>query len=252
MSDIFYTTKLHDKAEIIATSTAASGTAKENLLDKNLNSIWTPNVLTAGNYIDIDTNETANDVDSIGLWIADYNNAYTSHQVRVISDTDSGFGTFVQNMALTNFGTNNPLVILDLTSAVSDKRYIRFVFGAFSSAIKIAHVFLFRKRTHSIGHNLPVKDNPEYNNRNDRAEDQNKVDVLSRVYSSDATDGAVLDNVFEECGGTRRLFALAEGSDGYLCKLTHNTRKRTVIGHGFYEHQFDMKTIPYVEDGESY
>lgn len=249
----FYTTKLHDKAIITAVSGTGGG-AKENMLDKKLNTIWKPAAVTAGQSIIIDSGTTVNQIDAFGIWIANYNIGYHTNgvQMKLMYSSDNFVADVHNACSYTTLPTDDPLNIIDLSSSITNQRYWAIVFGALGTAIEVAHIFLFRKRSHSLGHNLPVSDNPYYNNRNGRAEDQNKVDYISRELISDTTDQAVLDAAFEEMGGTRRLFVLNDYSGQYLCRLTHDKRKRSVIGHEFYKHQFDMETIPYVEDGETY
>jgi len=120
----FYTTEVHDKAEITSVSSEASGTAKENMLDGLLNTIYSPTV-TSAMIITIDTHTTDNYVEAFGLWVANYGEDYTNCQIKLQYSTDNFSSDINDACSLTTFGTSDPLVIIDLSSAVEDKRYFR-------------------------------------------------------------------------------------------------------------------------------
>lgn len=255
---IFYTTQAHDKMFVKSVTNTATGTDKHNMLDHNLDTIWSPSDYSNYKAIVVDLGSSGITVDAMGLWIANYDTDFSSARFQMEgSDNDSDYF----NIQLWFFTANAALNIGDYAAGLT-WRYYKCTFIDLPEAPEVAHIFFFRKRTISRGPGIPADELDIYANREARlfgnrriikVEAQKEVQDIERSYQLiTGTEKDTAHTIFQEMGGSRRLFVLKENSDQYLCRLTHNKELRTHIAHERYEMSFHMQTLTYIADGESY
>ena len=254
---------VHEYAYIYSATSEATGTAKENLLDQNLDTIWTPTT-TDTQYIIIDLG-SARPLSAIGLWIANYLTDFSATHVSVEGKVDSNFASgatlILDSVSLTHL--LNPLWFYDFAET-NTFRYFRITLASLPAVIDLAHIFLLNKHalTYSYNKDASSKNKRYSNNRvtlNGNKQyistaDKSYVYVLHRTYDAIGTTFmTMMQTIFDNSFGGRQLIILQEGdavSDALVCRIMHDEPQVTIMDYNYEQHVLDMESLAYIKDGE--
>lgn len=260
---IFYTNKLCLSSTFQESSTQSAASSGDNLLDQNLNTFWESSVGTTGRYFTIDTETATNDVDAMALWNCNYT-ARDYSDITIFINASINNSDWSANLYEdTPFSNGVPLAVFDLSTAVSDQRYVRVTFSAQTTTMHIGQVFLFRKRQISAPSELPSEPRLKYINKSNMLEAghglvrnvaQNPISIFDKNFTIEGSSNFITARaIFQECMGMYGIFVYKDNSNEWVCRLTHDEEQ---FGHSskdlYQPYSFRFASLPYISDGESY
>lgn len=255
-----------EKASLtLATGSLAAG-ALQNLFDNDPDS-WASFTHAGGIVlfnVDMGAVVTA---DQFAMRFYDYNTDYDSgtQAIAILTD-DNDNGAYSATTQVAGVAIDNTVgtpVYMPFTSFTSStKRYWQIAFGNITMTLKIANLFLLRKRSITIGNVWPQNDAKAYESRvihgpggRDMVSivNRNAQRIIPRKWLfSGSTNWTALQAAFDDSKGCAFPLILAEGSNRYLVRITNDTLSESQRDYLVYEPSLQLNEIPYVEDGENY
>lgn len=256
----YYTTKAHRNATASAATTPATGN-KVNVVDQNLDTIWSPPDATA--YVTIDCGaDTTVGIDAVGIWITNYDTDFSSATLTINADNSTPPTTNRGSSTIDH--DSGPLFYFDL-AAEHAYRYWQFAFTSLPATnIQIGQMFLLKKRTIQTTAEFPVTDEETFFNdvatmnggrQYVNIQAGNYITVYTHRYTfiSDSNRDAYR-NAFIDSNGRARPFIYRPDTDviddSAVCRFEQDKPNIQEIDFDYYKAQAKFRTLPYIEAGE--
>ena len=83
---------------------------------------------------------------------------------------------------------------------------------------------------------------------------QNPVYIFDKNFTIEGSANfSTARTIFQECMGMYGIFVYKDGSDEWVCRLTHDVEQFSHVSKDLYQpYSFKFARLPYISDGESY
>jgi hypothetical protein len=249
------------RPEIHSVTSEADGHPVEMAFDWNLDTYWEPT--TTGSQTIIIDLQSAQDIDSLALFIRNYNTDFGAEIVSLAHSSDGSTWITEASWTLMTYGAVGiPLKVFPVLTMTAYRYWSITFSGTITQKVQVAAIILYNKSTISQGNQDPEADDIEYV-VDVLAEDGlptlkhrvNKMPVRRFIrtwrFVSDA-DYQVLQQVIADCLGSGRPLILGEDSAYYLVEIVDDNFDQEKTGAGEYLPTVTFQTLPYNGDGDGY
>ena len=266
---------------VIDSATSNSADAIANLIDFNLDTVWTPSS-TAQQTITVDTQSVVHaspipspiptptiGVMAAGIWIANSDVDFSvstgsGMTVRALFSDDDGVSDPYAGTAIHNYEPNGGSMFW-FTFSEQNARYWQFQIDGLSGTLpQVGQIFFLTTRTLNARPEFPKRDEPLFHNnvanltggrKKVSAQSLNSQQIFDRNFTLiNDTEKTTLENVYKDSQGSLLPFIYQESTtmdEAFICRLQQEKLDAQEIDFAYFKANMKFEQLPFILDGDS-